>query len=102
MQNFASSLISDYITIIAELSRARGATIGASSVRKFGYLYTQQILVLTKSFVRVRPYVRSPLHVSGCEMAHFNTGYLIITSRDFNSANLKKVPRKLKTRNLVT
>ena len=40
-------------------------------VRKFDDLYIQETLVLTKSFVR--PYVRPPLHVSRCEMAHFDT-----------------------------
>ena len=42
---------------------------GASWVRKFDYLCSKEILVLTlKSSVRLRP--RAPIHVSGCKMSH--------------------------------
>ena len=52
---------------MAELSRARSARSGAPWVRKFGNLCIHEILVLRKSCVRPL------LHVSGYEMAHFNT-----------------------------
>ena len=54
--------------IIADLSSARNACSRAPWIRKLGYLCIQEILVLTKSFVRTS--VRLSLHVSGCEMSH--------------------------------
>ena len=54
--------------ILADLSSARNACSRAPWIRKLGYLCIQEILVLTKSFVRTS--VRLSLHVSGCEMSH--------------------------------
>ena len=61
-------LLSFYVrgerAIIAELSSAWNARSGALWIRKLSYLCIQEILVLTKSSLRLS------LHVSGCEMSH--------------------------------
>ena len=53
------------------LNRGAFARSGAPLVRKFGYLCTKDILVLAKSCVHKS--TPSCNHVSGCQMAHFDT-----------------------------
>ena len=80
-------------SFIAELSSARSARSGLTSVRKFGNLYIQEILVLRKSSVRSTS-ARTPLlHVSGDEILHFKHTRVLalnrIASRTFRDKNNK-------------
>ena len=78
---------------IAELSSARSARSGATSVRKFGNLCILEILVLRKSSVRSTS-ARTPLlHASGDEILHFKHTRVLalnrIASRTFRDKNNK-------------
>ena len=65
-----------YCAQIASLECSAKARSEAPRVRKFGYLWIQEIWVLTKS-----PYVHPPVHVSECEMSHL----LAWSPSDFSS-----------------
>ena len=70
---YTCAIIQSYTSCLHFACSLRSARSGAPRVRKYGNYASKKFWFWENRPCGVRQYVRPPLHVSGYEMAHFNT-----------------------------